>query len=484
MTARTGRDTHDDGRYGPEITRRGQVQVRRVRHRRRIVIGACLGLLLAGFGTVAGFHFSRPSQPCASCLSITPVNDAMNSVMQAIDMANEAAAAPGRPWVGVALLNSFALEPEPDVTAQRMVDELRGAYLGQQKMNNAPGATIRVKLYLINEGSAEQNEAKAVRQLESMEKSDRIVAVAGLGLSNVETLAAAKALSADHMPMFTAVATADQFTGQTYTGLVQVTPDVTAQLNLLKATLTRPRRVILVYDAATSDLYTGDMQRDFVRDFSSSLPKLEYAYMPGSADDTSQEFNGIALEVCSPQRPPVILYAGRQSVLGQFIQQIDRAYPCQNKRIDIVTAGDADGLDPKSTAAQPDGVQVSVIYTDIIDANKPSPAFTQLYDKNGPALEDPADAGLTHPWMDTSYNMMMAASAAIESGYHANFPGLPVKSDVFTFATTLNGPYAGATGPFSIDSDGELLSSDIPIYADTAGQNHQLSTAPGSLFLP
>ena len=503
MTARAGSKTPGDSKK-PEKSKEGERKERRKQRWRRIAIGAGLSLLLAGLGVGAGWHFShsapaaKPGPPCTSCLSIEPVNAALRSVMQAIDNENAAVLTDtARPWVSVALLYPFTLGPDSDVTAQRMVDQLRGAYLGQLEMN-VPAATIGVRLILINEGtSAEQNEEKAVLQLESMEKSDHIVAVAGMGLSNAATAAAATALSRDGMPMFAAVPTADQFTGQAYPGLVQVTPDVTAQINLLAATLKHLGAAILVYDKTTTDYYTSDVRKDFETDFGSHLTGIEHPYTPG-LPDTSEDFRLIAQQVCYQQGPsPVILYAGRQIVLGQLIQQLQGVTnSCAGKQIYIVTAGDADGLDPQSTAAPSSEGQVSVIYTDIFDAHKLSGTFEKLYGSNLTALADPHGTGLTDPWMATSYNTMMAASTAINAGYGATSPKLPGKRDVLYWVDQLNNSFKssrtnsplapiGATGPFSLDNNGKLLNPGIPIYEDTAGNRIPLSSAAAaSLSLP
>jgi ABC-type branched-subunit amino acid transport system substrate-binding protein len=498
MTARMRSQTDSDGPgKKPEISMEG---ARRAQWRRRrwIAIGASLGLLVAGLGVGAGWYFSRPGPPCASCLSIKPVNAAMRSVMQAIDRENAVVLDDAaRPWVSVALLNPFTLGLNSDETAQRMVDQLRGAYLGQLEMND-PAATIGVRLILINEGtSAEQDEGKAVLQLESMEKSDRIVAVAGMGLSNAATAAAATALSRDGMPMFTAVATADQFTSQVYSGLVQVTPDVTAQINLLAATLKHLGTAILVYDETTTDYYTADMRKAFEDDFGSHLVGVQHPYAPG-LPDTSEDFRLIAQQVCYQQGPsPVILYAGRQIVLSQFIQQLQGVTnSCTGKQIYIITAGDADGLDPRSTAASPSEGHVSVVYTDIIDLSKLSSTFEKLYNSKLIALADPHSTGLTDPWMSTSYNTMMAASTAINAGYGATSPNPPGKADVRYWVDQLNNSFKssrtnspltpiGATGTFSLDNNGKLLNPDIPIYEDTAGKRVPLSQATASgLSLP
>lgn len=50
-------------------------------------------------------------------------------------------------------------------------------------------------------------------------------------------------------------------------------------------------------------------------------------------------------------------------------------------------------------------------------------------------------------------------------------PTLPGKADVLEMSNQLNGESAptGATGSFSIGTDGKLLSPDVPIYEDTGG---------------
>jgi ABC-type branched-subunit amino acid transport system substrate-binding protein len=123
-----------------------------------------------------------------------------------------------------------------------------------------------------------------------------------MGLSNAATAAAAAALSQDHVPMFGAVTTADQFTGQAYPGLAQVAPDVTAQISLLAATIRHLGAAILVYDNTTADYYTADMRKDFETYFGSHLTGAENPYTPG-LPDTNEDFTLIAPQVCYQQGP-------------------------------------------------------------------------------------------------------------------------------------------------------------------------------------
>jgi hypothetical protein len=290
-------------------------------------------------------------------------------------------------------------------------------------------------------------------------------------VSTSETAAAAATLARDGMPMFEAVTSADQFNGDSFTGLVQVVPDVREQVAMLATTIPSPRSAVLVYDQQASDYYTGDLKAGFSRVFGKSLTGPQQPYTPG-VSYTNIEFKAIADEVCyTSGPPPVVFYAGRASVLSALIGQFQDDSNCRGKKVTMVSAGDADGLDPAVTDSAPGAGQVSVIYTDVVNLNRLSGAFTQAYQRELAAI-DPGATGLGDTWTVATYDAMSAAWTAIQAAYEATAPGAPAKGAVLGLAIRLNGKYAplGAAGPFSIGSDGKLMSPDIPVFEDSLGR--------------
>jgi len=456
-------------------------EIKRKQRARNVLVGV-LAVMLAAVGTGTGLYLTRttrqaPQPPCAACISdgsriFAGADPAMRGVLAAIAKENATVRAGNQPYVSVMLLDPLTAGPGSDVSPARMVDELRGAYLAQVRMNAAP-RILGIQLLLDDEGtSTEAAEGPAVRQLMTMEGvPDHVVAVAGLGVSTAQTAAAANALARDKMPMFGAVTSADEFNGHRFAGMVQAVPDVAAQVALLARDLTVPRSAVLVYDQEASDYYTKDLHADFSRAFAKNVTYVR-PYTPDE-NDTVVEFNQIVDDVCSTSGPPpYVLYAGRESVLTILIAQFQGDPGCSGKKITMMTGGDADGLNPAATATNVTGQgQVSVIYTDIANLDGLTPAFKQSYEDNLATL-DPGHTGLSDTWMVATYNAMMAVWAAIGSAYVARHPNLPTKRDVLDFVDSLNGTSApsGATGRFSLDTDGKLVLPDIPIFEDAAGR--------------
>jgi hypothetical protein len=481
MTIKRGARTASQGDGTFERTNTQQ-EIERKQRARRVLVGT-LAVVLAAAGTGTGLYLTStsgpaPQPPCPACVSdgsrVFPgAGSAMRAILAAIAKENASvrAARKTHPYVSVMLLNPLTPGTGSDVSPARMVDELRGAYLAQVKMNTT--STIGIQLLLDDEGtSLEGTEGPAVRQLMTMEGApDRVVAVSGLGVSTAQTAAAARALSGNHMPMFGAVTSANEFNGDTFRGMDQAVPDVAAQVALLARKLTVPHGAVLVYDQQASDYYTSDLRTGFAHAFARNLASVQQPYTPG-VSDTNIEFKQIADEVCyTDGPPPSVFYAGRVSVMTDLIQQFQRDPNCSGKKISMVTAGDADGLDPAYTAATPGQGQVSVIYTDIVDLNDLTPVFEQSYEHTLATL-DPGHAGLSDTWMVATYNAMMSAWAAIQPAYEAVRPNLPTKIGVLDLVNRLNGEAApsGAAGSLSLGADGKLLSPDIPIFEDTAGR--------------
>jgi ABC-type branched-subunit amino acid transport system substrate-binding protein len=477
MVNRPGSGTSSDIPFPKEI---GHVKEQQLKGWRRkwIAIGTGVGLVLAGLAGGAVYQVTRPAPPppagppCASCMSPAPANAAMGRVLDAINKENSAVrAAAGRPWVSVVLLTPLTPAPGSDVTVARMVDELRGAYEAQLALEGSAG--IGVQLLVDNEGtSLEANEGPAVRQLLSVAVADHVVAVLGPGVSNAATGAAATVLDTRGMPMFGFVTSADRFSappgpGQ-YPDLVQVIPNVTAQVGQLARELGPLRSTVLVYDSSTSDYYTGDLSADFGHAFAASLTGEPQPYTPD--EDPKSQFRVTAEEVCSPSVTPVVLYAGRQVVLSAFISQLMAYGGCAGKDVTIVTGSDGDGVAPSSTADRPGEGRVSVVYSDVVDLGKLTAPFQSRY-RTDLAKIDPGAAGLGDTWMVTAYDALSAAGTAIQQAYTDPEAGIPTRASVLTWVDRLNGvlKIPGATGAFSLDNHGRLVGFTVPVYVDTQG---------------
>lgn len=381
-------------------------------------------------------------------------------------------------YVTVALLTPLT-EPAPgaplsDVTRSRIDDELRGAYLAVYYANHKTGLLPKIRLLLANEGSSEQGWQAAWDQLKQLTTSPgQLVAVTGMGISVQRTVKAAQAIGGAGIAMFGAVTTGDGLDGTTSPYLAQVAPSVSDEVQALSRYLHKPSRSVLIYDEQATDLYTQKLRADFASTYRASIGEDEIPYAPSTSD--SNLFKKIAEDVCyTPKQPPLVFYAGRDSVFNQLVQQLQEEGDCAGQKLTIVTGGDADGLPASSTFSDAGGAEVSIIYTDIENGAAITPAFRGNYQA---WLGKADDAGMTDPWMLATYNATVAATSAIAEAAPPQ-PAQVSASQVNVWVDQLNGPAAvtGATGSFSIGYHGDLDNPQIPIFEMADGQRTTLVT--------
>jgi hypothetical protein len=454
---------------------RWEATTRLARRKSGSVAVALAGAVVGGglyLGNQAYIAATSPVSCGAGCVTNGSVrlgsDPGMLDVEGDIAHANRSATSGGS-YVSVVLLDPFTYSTSGTVSQVRMTDELRGAYLAQLAANDQKGAT-RIQLLLANEGtSGEEGEAQAVRQIESLEGQDHIVAVAGMGLSTLNTENAATALAADGMPMFGALTTGDQFNGTLYQGFYQVIPDVDAQVQKLRSDLkvTKGQSVALISSDQTADIYSTDLQTDFKTTFG-SLVGLREPFDPATASQqVANRFANIAMTICGqPGGSPIVLYAGREAALPTLVQQFQQSSICNQKNVTIVTGSDANALPPFSAQPGTPGATVTVEYSDIEDVSNLLPGFEKGYKRWVPpgavCLNQQYD-----PWAVATYNSVMAAVGALRY----NPPGSPNKETVRSNAMKLQGhmAYTGAVGQFGFNINGQLAAADIPVYQERNG---------------
>jgi len=384
-------------------------------------------------------------------------------------------------YVTVALLMPLTSTATSDVSPARIADLVNGTYAALHYADAAQGEDVypRIRLVLANEGSQEQAWHQVTGQLEAMTgSSDHLVAVIGMGISVAQTVDGARALSKAGIPMIGAVTTADSLDWSGIPGLARIAPSTSQQAGALASYLRAHggiRSSFLVSDSNTSDLYTGKLTRDFQAQFAKSIIGNE-PY--GSGPEVGNEFGLIADNVCGSSPPPVVIYAGREVVLPDFIRRLQGAPNCDGKQITVLTGGDADGLPAGITvaqhgpASQPDPAQVSVVHTATAHLAEISAQFRQ----NFMAASSPDLAGLSDTWTLSAYDSMAAAAKAISLAT-AGFSALPQPSLVLNTIPLMNGQHGvqGATGAFSIDPTGQKSGQTIPIIKLSSGSAQTLS---------
>ena len=476
-----------DGRQAGSWTGAGG----RARKRTASVAMALAGALVGGGLYLANQQYVLATSP-ASCAAgcVTGGSPAfgtdpeMVKVEQDIAVANKNVTS-GGPYVSVVLLDPFTYSPTGTVSQVRMTDELRGAYLAQQAINRL-GKT-KVQLLLANEGtSSEEGEAQAVARIESLQKQDGLVAVAGMGLSTASTQTAASALSNAGMVMFGALTTGDQFDNAYFQGFYQVVPDVDAQVQELLAYLeaSQPNAlkvadgqyIALISSDQATDVYSSDLENDFTTAFESVTTLRNSSFGPA---DPRQRFAGIARGVCAEQAPSgpgqavsqLVLFAGREATLPTLIREFQQSAGCHGHDVTIVTGSDANALPSSVTNPQPGdpGAIITVDYADIVDGSRLSPAFTKDYGRwfgpPGPGAACPR----YDPWTIATYNSVMAAA---ETALRPR----PSAGQETASGTRAPASIQGALlGTFGFSPNGQLANPDIPVYQVSAGACTQVA---------
>jgi hypothetical protein len=385
-----------------------------------------------------------------------------------------------RTYATVALLTPMTASAASDVSLPRIKDELAGAYAAQIAANGGNLAQDRppIQLVLANEGTSQELAYGQVTGLLTAMKAApaNLRAVVGMGVSVEQTILGARILSKAGIPMIGAVTTADQLDWSIITGLARVVPDVSDQVTALQRYFAAHGGLgpaVLVTDTNTSDLYTSDLMRDFSAAFGQDLNSQPQPFGPGPGEGT--ELRLISSSVCPlTGTPPTVLYAGRESDLPTLINKLQGAPNCGGKQIAVVTGSDAVALPPSLTTNQPREGHVSVVYSDIADPNPKAvlPQVEQTF------ADSPAGTqSLSDPWTIATYDAMTAASIAIADAASGSSP-VPLLGTVLGVIPLLNQrqEVPGATGPFSIGTDGNLINPDVPILRLADGSAVLLSS--------
>jgi hypothetical protein len=465
---------------------------------------------LAGWGLYAGnqvFVAKTSRTPCpAGCVTDGTRNVSSDPTTQDLEKKivtlNEGAKAGA--YYSVVLLDPFTYSTSGTISQSRMTDELGGAYLALKAVD-APAAVkqagLAIQLLLANEGtSAEEGESEAVAQIENLQGPDRIVAVAGMGLSTANTETAASALSQVSMPMFGAVTTGNQFNSLFYPGFFQIAPDVNAQVQALvtRLDLAAPQPIGLISSDQKTDIYSTDLNSDFTDALGyapgHAAPLGEFSYDPATAE---QQFATDATTICTSQRskygrqakatPLTVLYAGREATLPALVGQFQQASDCVGLTVTIVTGSDSNALPASVTVPRS---KVTVVYSDIEHVAHLSQDFvTGPPPPPAPPSTSPCLNQEYDPWEVATYDSVMAAAVTVSQAQKAQAqaqaasgsrtpsptasPTGPLTADkVESQAVDMEDTtqYRGPDGEsFGFSPNGELHASAIPVYRDENG---------------
>ncbi|MFI1568507.1 hypothetical protein ACH4ZX_36730, partial [Streptomyces sp. NPDC020490] len=199
--------------------------------------------------------------------------DDLKPVMEAI-AAENSDVTDGGDYVTFAFLTPLSSTDANALTVGQYVAELEGAYTAVEE-ENKKDSRPKIRLLVASMGSSELAWKAAVDKLKARKDAEHLVAVAGLGLSQQETVDAARELSRADLPMVGDLITADGFdaTGAVdgkgpINGLARVALSNTDQLTAISKELGSGRRTAALISTkvtpnGTRDLYTESLQHGF-----------------------------------------------------------------------------------------------------------------------------------------------------------------------------------------------------------------------------
>ncbi|MEV0202551.1 hypothetical protein [Nonomuraea sp. NPDC050691] len=447
-----------------------------------LVAGGVTGRAAASYDSHCGtFDSALVRAPDGQCAGATDARDHTNvfgsrlqPIMELLAAENAKAmdAGPGR-YVTVAFMGLLT-SPDP-----RIVHQLEGAYPAQVEAN-AVDEYPRIGLVVANQGAEGTHWKEAVTALLTMlDEPDRLLAVAGLGVSRHESVQAARELARHDIPLIGDIITANGFntTGAIdgkgpIPGLVRVSPNTTSQLNAISKWLrAQPalKTAVLVRASVTHTGSDGHYTTSLAQAFETNPAlggywragqRLTFAFDPRAGSATLKTITDI---MCGEVVPHMVFYAARQDSLPTFLTML-RQRPCHTTPITVVTGSDAAALRGKDVTAQlndPDA-PIQIVYAPLADPGQlDSPAnphrslyqaFRSAFTRSFPAKD--LDTG----WAITAHDAVTTAITAIRRATERGGTPDPALPKLFAVRDQLklfisSNAICGASGIFRIDPD-------------------------------
>ncbi|MET9915400.1 hypothetical protein ABZZ74_54005, partial [Streptomyces sp. NPDC006476] len=309
---------------------------------------------------------------------------AMEPVLTAMGIENARAVQGGR-YVTIAFLAPLTSAGKAaDLTLDQFVGEAEGAYTAVERANTGD-SPLKIRLVLANMGSGEQHWQHAV---EGLKKVRNLVAVAGMGLSQQESVDAARALSRQNLPMVADLITADGFdttgtidshghTPQPINGLTRVTLTNAVQLKALGAELKDDTRTAAIVRTSvtpngTTDYYTDSLYHDFLTTDGLKQhldPASDFSFDPRGGP--SSILGSIGQNICTAGHPiDTVYFAAREKYLPDFLTALSQR-SCHSQHITVVAGSDTAALDPNTlTGLQQQGeAPITVLYASLPTAS-------------------------------------------------------------------------------------------------------------------
>ncbi|GGZ45574.1 branched-chain amino acid ABC transporter substrate-binding protein [Streptomyces subrutilus] len=388
------------------------------------------------------------------------------------------AAADREPYVSVAYLTSFTTTADDSNSAEGVRHELQGAYLAQYRHNRGDlSATPKIRLLIANAGSRSAQWRYTVDELIARKGApDRLVAVAGLGPSTDENLAAVRRLSENGIAMVGATMTATDI--QNIDGFVRVAPTNVDEAYAAAGFLKRrgSATAVVIQDVAQGNLYASTLGTAFTEAFQDGAQhklvaeRMTYDSSVGSA--WQNELRYMPGQLCL-QRPQVVYFAGRGRQLTHFLDALSNR-SCTEQKFTVFTGDDTTNLTAEQIAhAAETGVEV--LYTGL---SHPDMYRTSPQAVSAPSAKNFQPGGLLDQWFprDPRYDggalmghdAVLAAAQGIQMA--ARWQGKVDGAAVGRMFHQMDGSQqvAGASGFISFQNNGNPRNKAVPILRLTA----------------
>ncbi|MFV2116981.1 ABC transporter substrate-binding protein [Streptomyces sp. Act-28] len=489
--------------------------------RRRLHAGLAAGTALALTIGLVAWQLHQPSeeehcgtsnpslvtQADGECTGVTDGSDGaavfgsdLKPVMTAIGAENRNVT-DGGDYVTFAFLTPLTSTDANSLTVGQYVAELEGAYTAvaeENKKNSRP----KIRLLVANMGSAQRHWKRVVDQLVARKDSERLVAVVGMGLSQQETVDAARELSKADLPMVGDLITADGFdaTGAVdgkgrIEGLTRVALSNSDQLDAISEQLPSGRRTAALVSTSvtpngTRDLYTESLDKGFRR--IEGLEKhlddhSDFAFDPRGGPDAI--LPTISQNFCNTSKTiDTVYYAARVKYLPDFLDALTRR-SCHAQHITVITGSDAAALDPKTEALNDPASPITVLYASFPKEEQfrapGNPgrglyeAFVEAFTSPHHGQQFPAEHLTSSYWGIVAYDAVITAATALHNAAAHNPSSMPnryaVRNELYALR---NHAVAGASGHFGIDKNGNRTNTDTITTVHRLGKTQPRTTRP------
>ncbi|NKQ27586.1 helix-turn-helix domain-containing protein [Streptomyces galbus] len=487
--------------------------------RRRLRVGVAAGVVLALTAALVAWqvHESNVERfreqhcgtsspdlvtgPGGECTGVTDGSDGaavfgddLKPVMKAIGAENTTVT-DGGDYVTFAFLTPLSSTDANSLTVGQYVAELEGAYTAVEE-ENKKDSRPKIRLLVASMGSSERAWKTAVDQLKSVKDGEHLVAVAGLGLSQQETVDATRELAKADLPMIGDLITADGFdaTGAVdgkgpINGLARVALSNTDQLTAISKQLGTGRRTAALVSTqvtpnGTRDLYTESLRKGFrtIAGLKKHLdPNSDFAFDPRGGPGAI--LPTISQNFCNTGKTiDTVYYAARVKYLPGFLDALAQR-SCHAQPITVITGSDAASLDPKVKALHTADAPITVLYSSFPSPEQlrspanPDRGLYEAFVKNFTAphhdQQFPARHLTSSYWAIVAHDAVLTASTALHNAaaHGAGPTHLPnryaVRNELYALR---NDAAAGASGPFGIAAHGTRPRTDPIATVHRLGQ--------------